>query len=401
MVTPRSAQEAAEAVRFAVVDGQSVAVCGSGSRRSWQPPLTDPDRTLILDTTGLSGPGRLHAENLSATFPAGLSLAAVKAQCADVELWLPLEHADAPDATFGGCLAAGFTNPLRWSRGLPRDWILGLELVDSSGRLLSLGGELVKNVAGYDLVRVQLGAWGRLGLITAATVRLLPLPEAEATVTGSFAAPAEASGALRAAGRHPSRPATLEITGGPHGLRLMARLVGDAATVEERAGSLRAVFGGEVALGAGSEESWREYGRERARLEAAYAWRLKLSVAAPGLEEAFSLAGEVCAGRSWALAGQAGDGVYTLYWSDGEGPLPVLGAALDTLRSRGFVTAEGAAAAQVFGTRGWSGFPPHRMQAQGGVEAALIAAMAPGRVFNPHLLEAPAASPGLGSGAAR
>lgn len=354
---------------------------------------------MLLETTGLNGSGSLHAENLSATFPAGMLLTAVRVQLRGAGLWLPLEHADALDATLGGCLAAGFTNPLRWSRGLPRDWVLGLQVVDTTGRLLSLGGEVVKNVAGYDLVRFHLGAWGRLGLITAATVRLLPLPEAEATVIRSFKTPAEAAGALRAAGRHPSHPATLEIIGGPEGLRLLARVMGDAAQLEARADALRAAFGGgQVLLAEKSEEAWRVYMQARAALETAHEWRLKLSVTAPGLEDVMRLAGEVCAGRRWAPAGQAGNGVYTLYWSDEAGPLPVLVAIRDRLGARGSVAAEGAAASQVVGTDGWMGFPPHPAQAQDRLEADLIDAVAPGRVFNAQLRGGPSARPDLESG---
>ena len=217
------------------------------------------------------------------------------------------------------------------------------------------------------------------GLITAVTVRLLPLPEAEATVTRSFAAPAEAAGALRAAGRHRSHPATLEIVGGPQGLRVMARILGDAGQLQTRADELRAVLGGgEVLLGDESAETWRAYERERALLDETHAWRLKLSVTAPGLEEAFLAGGRGVRGSelgTWPVRPATGSTRSTgltravLF--------PVLGAVLGRLGARGFVAAEGAAAAQAFGAPGWSGFPPHRAQAQDRVDAALVAAIAP------------------------
>lgn len=395
-LAPASPGEAAEFVRQAVAAGLRVAIEGSGSRADWAPSSSmSPSDRVLLRTIGLGGLGEVRAENLTATFPAGTRLSLVQAQLRRVGLWLPLEHADGPDATLGGCLAAGFVNPLRWSRGTPRDWVLGLQVVDATGRLLSLGGEVIKNVAGYDVVRMHLGAWGRLGLITQATLRLLPLPESEATVVATFRTAVEAARALRVAARHPVGVATLEVVARLQGVRLMARLVGDLARLELRAAELREVLtaegargtggGVEVHLGLAGHEVWRAYAQERAELAARHTWRLKLALPAPGLEEAFSLSARACAGREWALVGQGGNGVYSVFWADERGPLSVLGELRAQAGSRAFVVAEGRAAGVVAGSPGWESFPPRSGRSQDRLERALLEVLAPGRVFNPHL----------------
>lgn len=392
-LAPTSPAEAAGFVRRVVADGLPVVIEGSGSRITWAP--SPPPAWASLCTAGLDEPGEVRSENLTATFSAGTPLSAVHDQLRRLDLWLPLEHVDGPHSTLGGCLAAGFTNPLRWSRGTPRDWVLGLEVVDTAGRLLSFGGEVIKNVAGYDMVRIHVGAWGRLGLITRATLRLLPLPESEATVVATFASPMEAALALRTAARHPAGAATLEVLAPPRGVDVMVRLMGEAARVESRgAGLCEALSSGEARAvptavelhqGAAGRRVWEAYARQRADLAEHYAWRLKLALPAPGLEEALALSAQVFADRDWALAGQGGNGVYSVFWQDERGPLPALEAARARAGSRAFVIAEGRAAQAVAGTPGWESFPPRAGRDQDRLERGLLAALAPGRIFNPHL----------------
>lgn len=241
-VAPRTAQEVAETVRSAVAQGQSVAIRGGGSRRSWQPPPPAPSKTVLLETTGLNGSGSLHAENLSATFPAGMLLTAVRVQLRGAGLWLPLEHADALDATLGGCLAAGFTNPLRWSRGLPRDWVLGLQVVDTTGRLLSLGGEVVKNVAGYDLGKLYTGSRGTLAVLTDVWFRLHPIPEATRWVIAQASDTTSAATALAAVRASQVAPTALQVRAHRGVIEIGIQLDGVTAGIDLRAEAVCALF---------------------------------------------------------------------------------------------------------------------------------------------------------------
>jgi len=86
-------------------------------------------------------------------------------------------------ATLGGTIACNFSGPRRAYSGAVRDFVLGTEIINGKGEILSFGGDVIKNVAGYDVSRLMTGAMGTLGIITQASVKVVPLPEAEITLT--------------------------------------------------------------------------------------------------------------------------------------------------------------------------------------------------------------------------
>ena len=87
-----------------------------------------------------------------------------------------------PQATFGGCIAAGIAGPRRAAAGAVRDFVLGAVIMNGQGQMLHFGGQVMKNVAGYDVSRLMAGSLGTLGLILEVSVKVLPLPQAEATL---------------------------------------------------------------------------------------------------------------------------------------------------------------------------------------------------------------------------
>lgn len=99
---------------------------------------------------------------------------------------LPEGGAAAPQrsgvATIGGCVAAGLAGPRRQQAGAVRDFVLGAKLIDGRGQLLQFGGQVMKNVAGYDVSRLLVGSLGTLGLLAEVTVKVLPRPMAEASL---------------------------------------------------------------------------------------------------------------------------------------------------------------------------------------------------------------------------
>lgn len=125
-----------------------------------------------LDLAGVAGPIAINPANLSAAFLAGTTVAAIQAALAPHGLWWPV--AARPDRTLGAVLATA---------GPVRDWVLGLEVILAGGRRTHLGGSTMKNVAGYDLTRLFVGSRGTLGVIGAATLRLLPRPPGQAAPT--------------------------------------------------------------------------------------------------------------------------------------------------------------------------------------------------------------------------
>jgi glycolate oxidase FAD binding subunit len=87
-----------------------------------------------------------------------------------------------PGATFGGCVAAGFSGPRRAAAGSVRDFVLGVKMMDAKGEVLGFGGQVMKNVAGFDLSRLLAGSCGTLGVILEASLKVLPRPDEEASL---------------------------------------------------------------------------------------------------------------------------------------------------------------------------------------------------------------------------
>jgi glycolate oxidase FAD binding subunit len=131
-----------------------------------------------------------------------------------------------PEATLGGCVAAGLSGPRRASAGPLRDFVLGVKLVDGRGRALTFGGQVMKNVAGYDVSRLMTGALGTLGVIVEASIKTLPVPVAEASLRLEMP---EAT-AIETMNRWAGKPLPVSATAFAGG-QLAVRLSGAAAAV--------------------------------------------------------------------------------------------------------------------------------------------------------------------------
>ena len=137
----------------------------------------------VLDTTGLRGIVSYEPSELVVTAAACTPLAEPEALLAAQGQCLPFDPPHfGPAATVGGMVAAGLSGPARASAGPVRDYVLGLQLVNGRGELLVFGGQVMKNVAGYDVSRLMVGAFGTLGLITEVSLKVLPVAPAEATL---------------------------------------------------------------------------------------------------------------------------------------------------------------------------------------------------------------------------
>jgi glycolate oxidase FAD binding subunit len=140
-------------------------------------------RGEILDTRAHSGIVDYEPTELVITARCGTPLRELEEALQSKQQCLPFEPPHfGPSATFGGCIAAGLSGPRRASAGALRDFVLGLKLVDGRGHLLTFGGQVMKNVAGYDVSRLAAGSLGTLGLIAEASIKVLPRPPAEATL---------------------------------------------------------------------------------------------------------------------------------------------------------------------------------------------------------------------------
>lgn len=144
---------------------------------------TPDSRTERLDTRPLSGILSYEPSELVVTALSGTPLAELEATLAAQGQALAFEPPHfGPGATVGGAVASGLAGPARASAGGVRDYVLGARLINGRGELLTFGGQVMKNVAGYDVSRLLAGSWGTLGLITEVSLKVLPVAPAEATL---------------------------------------------------------------------------------------------------------------------------------------------------------------------------------------------------------------------------
>ena len=168
-----------ERVRAAVADQTPLRIRGGGTKDFHGRGLHGD----VLDTRLLSGITSYEPSELVITARAGTPLAELEAALAAKGQCLPFEPPHfSPGATVGGMVAAGLSGPARASVGAVRDYVLGVSLINGKAEPLTFGGQVMKNVAGYDVSRLMAGSWGTLGLLTEVSLKVLPVAPAEATL---------------------------------------------------------------------------------------------------------------------------------------------------------------------------------------------------------------------------
>ena len=181
---PDSVDELSAVMREAHAAGLTVAPFGGGTRMTLGNVPVPID--LAIDLTALDGVVSHSPADLTGTFQAGMTISNLQRVLADQGQFLPLD-APLPDrATIGGTLAAGVSGPLKWQFGNPRDLVIGMKVVQADGSVVKSGGQVVKNVSGYDMARLHIGGLGSLGIIAEVSFKLTPLPANEQTVIASF-----------------------------------------------------------------------------------------------------------------------------------------------------------------------------------------------------------------------
>jgi len=222
-----------EQILHAAEQGRALQIRGGGSK-SWygQEPLGD-----VLDTRPYRGIIAYEPTELVLTACSGTPLSDIEAVLAKQNQMLAFEPPHfSTDATLGGMLAAGLSGPRRPYVGAVRDFVLGATLMDGKGEILEFGGQVMKNVAGYDVSRLLAGAMGSLGLVLNISIKVLPRPFAETTLVFALSEADAIKKMNLWAGQ------ALPISGSCwHVGRLMLRLSGAEAAVR----SARQVLGGE------------------------------------------------------------------------------------------------------------------------------------------------------------
>ncbi len=175
--TPDSAEAVAQVCGLAHEQGWRVRIEGQGS---WMPP--DAPADLALSTRGLSRVVDVAPADLVATVEAGVSIGVLQRELEARGAWLALDPPGRPERSIGSIVATGTAGPLRYGFGPVRDHILGGTIVTGDGRVIKAGGHVVKNVAGYDLTKLQVGGFGAFGIVTQLHLRLRAVPAARATL---------------------------------------------------------------------------------------------------------------------------------------------------------------------------------------------------------------------------
>jgi glycolate oxidase FAD binding subunit len=228
----------------------------------------------VLDTRAHTGIVAYEPTELVVTAKCGTPLGELEATLSANQQMLPFEPPRfGVGATVGGCVAAGLSGPRRASAGALRDFVLGVKLIDGRGQALNFGGQVMKNVAGYDVSRLVAGSLGTLGLIAEVSLKLAPTPAHELTLVLE----APQARALELMNRWAGQPLPLSATAWHDG-ELSVRLSGSAAAVRAAA----------TALGGESTDSGFWSG-VREHTDAFFAgeeplWRLSVPSTTPPLE---------------------------------------------------------------------------------------------------------------------
>jgi glycolate oxidase FAD binding subunit len=204
VVYPNTPEELAEVLTASHAHRQRVLPCGNGSKLHWGGLAEGID--LIVSTSRMNRLIDHAVGDLTVTAEAGMTLAELQAILAKEGQFLAIDPSYADTATLGGIVATADAGALRQRYGGIRDMLIGLSFVRADGQIAKAGGRVVKNVAGYDLMKLFTGSYGTLGVISQVTFRIYPLPSAARTVllTGDVAGIEKAVSTLLASALTPT-----------------------------------------------------------------------------------------------------------------------------------------------------------------------------------------------------
>ena len=181
---PRNSDELCRILAAANRERLAVAPRGGGAHLEIGNSLKRLD--MVVDISALNRIVQHNAADLTLVVEAGITLAALRRALAKEGQFLALDAPLPQRATIGGILAAGVSGPLKWHYGSARDLVIGMQVAQADGRLTRSGGQVVKNVSGYDMARLHVGGLGTLGVITEVSFKLTPMPRRESTLVAQF-----------------------------------------------------------------------------------------------------------------------------------------------------------------------------------------------------------------------
>lgn len=243
-VSPASVEEFAACVAACHAAGVPVVPVGGGTRQRWgRAPAAE--QFVALRTARLNRTLGYEPDDLTISVEAGMTLDALDRLLAANGQMLPLDGPLPARSTVGGFLATGADGPRRLGYGTARDLLIGVRVVEATGRISKAGGMVVKNVSGFDMMKLYLGSLGTLAIIVSANFKLMPRPRAAATVLCFFDELADAFALVDNLHENLLTPAAVEYLEGweleplrPAPICVAVRAEGLAAAVERHARDL-------------------------------------------------------------------------------------------------------------------------------------------------------------------
>jgi glycolate oxidase FAD binding subunit len=278
LLKPSDAKQTAEAIAWAAAEGRSLEIVAGGTKRALGRPMKTDH---LLDVSGLKGIVAYEPAELVLTARPGEPLGSIKAALAKSRQMLAFEPPDwraligaKGVETLGGAIACNLAGSRRVRSGSSRDYVLGFSAVNGFGDIWKAGGKVVKNVTGYDMCKLQAGAYGTLSALTELTLKVMPKPEAAWTIVlhglqdeaaietlaRALNSPFEVSGAAHLPAASARRSKVGAVAAGL-GAATALRLEGPLPSVAYRADALKALVGQGARLDETETETfWQEVG---------------------------------------------------------------------------------------------------------------------------------------------
>jgi glycolate oxidase FAD binding subunit len=296
MMMNYSLSHMAEQVLAARNSLKPIHIRGGGSKNFYGNPETElKDGAIALDMTSLQGIVTYEPSELVLTAMAGTPIREIKAVLAENGQTMPFDSPEFSDqATLGGCVAAGLSGPNSFVAGPIRHHVLGTQMLDAEGRVLTFGGEVMKNVAGYDIPRLLTGSLGIFGAIVRVSIKVMPVMRCDQTLQFDMTETQalDFCKGIRARALPIKCVAWLPNAEGKNGT-LSIRLAGAEPAVIHAA----TVLGGQLLDAEAAKQWWHDFKEQQFQFFAHRPlWRLAVAANTPALNlgpTAFDLAGEV------------------------------------------------------------------------------------------------------------
>jgi glycolate oxidase FAD binding subunit len=259
-VAPGNAEEIAAVLRLAQENHLAVVECGGGTKQGWGYPVAP---ALVLEMHRLNTLREHTWQDMTCTVEAGCTWAAMQSGLAQHGQFVAVDPLWPDKATVGGIVATNDSGTLRQRYGGLRDLVIGMTIVLADGTIAHTGGKVVKNVAGYDLHKLMIGAFGTLGVVTSVNFRLHSIPRCAQSFTVS-ATSVEPVGRVMLAMLHAQlSTVAIQLRGGADGFDLDIQLASLPEVLETQAGALGVLAQGEgIRLWAAADEAWNARQRQ-------------------------------------------------------------------------------------------------------------------------------------------